>query len=207
MGIGGWRCVAKLPADVSTYRWPCAAIISSASPHGKPHSQGENMNVEKYQYLECGLDDVYLLNGFKRFESVRGTSVAIHGVDTLHRAIGLFLCRRRKELSGKELRFLRREMLMSQVTLAHLLDVTEQTIHRWEAGKCRAPKAAENIVRLLYTEQTTGRVGGSVRNRLKRIADLEDEIDHMREVLFELVTDETNRGSAGEQSQRWELAA
>ena len=67
---------------------------------------------EGYHYVECGLDDVYLENGFERIESARGTSIAIRDIDALHRVIGDHLCRRRKELSGKEIRFLRREMLM-----------------------------------------------------------------------------------------------
>ena len=93
---------------------------------------------EKYHYLECGLDDVYLANGFVRFESKRGgTSIAIRDIDTLHQAIGEHLCQKKKDLSAKEFRFLRREMLMSQSILARLLDVGEQTVHRWETGKWR----------------------------------------------------------------------
>ena len=164
------------------------------------------MHDERYHYLECGLDDVYLMNGYERFQSDRGTSIAISDIDILHRAIGEHLCRKRKDLNGKEVRFLRREMLMSQATLAHLLDVGEQTIHRWEMGKNNMPKAAEALVRLLYTEQTkSSRV--SIRNRLKRIADLEDEIDHAQELIFRLTTVEKNRVSPGQSSPRWALAA
>ena len=72
------------------------------------------MNDERYHYLECGLDDVYLMNGFERFETARGISIAIKEIDKLHQAIGEHLCRHKKELSGKEIRFLRREMLMSR---------------------------------------------------------------------------------------------
>ncbi len=164
------------------------------------------MKHERYQYVECGLDNVYLLNGFERFRSARGTSIAIRDVDKLHMAIGLLLCRERKDFCGKEIRFVRRELLMTQLTLAHLLKVTEQTVHRWEAEKCRMPKAAETIIRLLYAEQATnGRE--SVRNRLKRIADLEDEMDRMREMNFELMLDEENRGLSDGASARWKLVA
>ena len=139
------------------------------------------MNDERYHYVECGLDGIYLVNGFKRFESARGTSIAIEDIDTLHRAIGEHLCRKKKDLNGKEFRFLRREILMSQATLAELLDMTEQTVHRWETGKTPMPKAAETLIRLLYTDRVH-----SVRDRLKRIADLEDEIDHRQEMNFRL---------------------
>ena len=165
------------------------------------------MHDEKYRYLECGLDDVYLLNGFERFKSVRGgSSVAIRDVDMLHRAIGSFLCKKRKDLTGKEIRFLRREMLMSQATLAHLLEVTEQTVHRWEAEKSNMPKSAESIVRLLYREHLGG-ARGSIRKGLKRIADLEDELDHRLELIFEALPDHDDEGSSRQQSSRWRLAA
>ena len=93
------------------------------------------MHGKRYHYVECGLNDVYLRNGFKRSRSPRGSSVSISNIDGLHRVIGEHLSRHKKELNGKELCFLRREMLLSQATLAHLLDVSEQTIHRWEADK------------------------------------------------------------------------
>ena len=141
------------------------------------------MTDERYHYVECGLDDVYLANGFKRFESARGTSVAIQDVDTLHQAIGEYLCDRKKDLSGKEIRFLRRELLMSQAALAHMLGVKEQTVHRWEAGKTGIPKAAESILRVLYMEQVEA-TGDSLRDVLKRLADLEDEIHHRQQLIF-----------------------
>ena len=166
----------------------------------------ENMHDERYHYLESGLDDVYLVNGFKRFSSSRGTSIAISDVDQLHEVIGMYLCRQRKELRGSEIRFPRQEMLMSQSTLARLLEVTEQTIHRWEAEKSRMPRAAEAIVRLLYAEQT-GNGRGSIRKRLKRLADFEVELDYRSEIVFECSTDEGNAAASRQQSARWKLAA
>ena len=160
------------------------------------------MNDERYHYLECGLDDVYLVNGFERFETARGTSIAIKDIDTLHRVIGEHLCRDKKELRGKEFRFIRREMSMSQATLAELLDVREQTVHRWETGKSPLPKTAETLMRLLYTDRIR-----SVRDRLKRIADLEDEIDHLQEMIFELKEVKQREQSSEQSPAQWALAA
>ena len=163
---------------------------------------------ERYHYVECGLDDVYLENGFERFESPRGTSIAIRDVDALHREIGQHICNEKKDLSGKELRFLRREMLMSQVSLAHMLGVKEQTVHRWEAGKTTMPKAAEAILRYLYMEQIKASRDG-LRASLKRIADLEDEIHHRQQMIFKLKKSERAGQSARSRSAppRWALAA
>lgn len=160
------------------------------------------MNDERYHYLECGLDDVYLANGFKWHETARGTSIAIKDIDTLHRVIGEHLCRDKKELSGKEFRFLRREMLMSQALLADLFNVKEQTVHRWETGKSPVPKASESLIRLMYMDKVP-----SVRDRLKRIADLEDEIDHRQEMIFKLKKIRRKRKSTQPASPQWELEA
>ncbi len=164
------------------------------------------MNDERYHYLECGLDDVYLMNGYERIRSARGTSIAIRDVDRLHRAIGEHLCRHKKDLSGKEVRFLRRELLVSQATLAHLLGLSEQTVHRWEKEKSGMPKAAEALVRLLCMEQAT-QSADSIRNRLRRIADLEGRIDHVQEMNFALTTDKKARRSNDQAERRWKLAA
>ncbi len=149
---------------------------------------------EKYHYVECGLDDVYLVNGFVRKKSRRGTSIAIRDIDTLHRAIGRHLCLDKKDLNGKEIRFLRRELLMSQSTLAHLLDVSEQTIHRWETGKASMSRAAEAWLRFMYMERSES----FIKDQLKHIADLEDELAHRREMTFELMA---------EKEGEWKLAA
>ena len=164
------------------------------------------MSTERYHYLECGLDDVFLMNGFQRFESPRGTSIAIRDIDGLHRAIGDHLCNRKKDLSGKEIRFLRREMLLSQASLARMLDVKEQTVHRWETEKTGIPGAAETLLRLLYLEKID-EAGESLRSRLKRIADLEDDMDRARKMNFRLDTDGPSRRSTGGKPDCWALAA
>ena len=164
------------------------------------------MDDEKYHYVECGLNDVYLLNGFERQESPRGSTVSIRDVDMLHKAIGLFLCNQRKDLNGKEIRFLRLELLMPQAKMARYLRVSEQTIYRWETGKCRMPKAAESILRLLYREQQENG-GGSIKECLKEIADLEDEIDRIQEMNFSLEQEPSSKRPTSGASLHWKLAA
>ena len=101
------------------------------------------------------------------------------------RAIGEHVSRHRKALSGKELRFLRQEMLMSQATLAHLLDVSEQTVHRWEAEKTSCPRAADALIRRLYLEHGNA-ADETLRDALRRIADREDALDRKQELTFAL---------------------
>ena len=132
----------------------------------------------EYLYTECGLDNIYLANGYDLVDSSRGRHVVIQNIDGLHKTIGRFLINERKELSGKEFRFLRHEMLMSQDTLANLLEVSEQSIRNWERQKTISiPKPSEALIRLLYQEHIGGNV--KISSILKKIAELEEEIDNL----------------------------
>lgn len=93
----------------------------------------------------------------------------------MHKAIGLFLVTNKKDLTGEEVRFLRNEMLMSQLTLANLLGLSEQAIRRWENGKIDIPKPSESLIRLLYREHIHNQ-DGKISNILKKIAQLEESL-------------------------------
>ena len=93
------------------------------------------MNEKFYHYTECGLSNIYLINGYKIIETNQGQAFSINDMDGLHKAIAMFLVSSKKDFSGAEIRFIRHEMLMSQDTLAHLLGVSDQTIRRWEMIK------------------------------------------------------------------------
>jgi putative transcriptional regulator len=147
-----------------------------------------------YHYLESGLDNIYLLNGFKYIDSPHGKQITIKDIDGLHKAIGSTLIKEKKNLSGKEIRFLRHEMLMSQSTLSRLLEVSEGAINRWENEKSMINKPAELLIRMLYAEYIGE--NNNIRNSLKRIANIEDEMD---QASYELTLKETKDG--------WEIAA
>jgi DNA-binding transcriptional regulator YiaG len=129
-----------------------------------------------YRYLESGLDSVFLVNGFEFHDGPRGRTVTIHDIDGLHRAIGLALVRRRQRLTGKEFRYLRSEMLLSQASLGHVLGVKELTVARWEKGQSEIPLATDAVVRQMYLE-CIGKDHPPVREILERIADLDDALD------------------------------
>ena len=142
--------------------------------------------TDSYHYRACGLENVYLLNGFSIEETRHGRTVAIADMDGLHRAIGRRLARKR-QLTGRELRFLRHELDLSQRGLGELLSKSGQAVARWEKGHNRIDGAAEALFRLLYLEHT----GGSRRIRalLGQLAEL-DELADEQKMSFE----ETERG-------------
>ncbi len=73
------------------------------------------MENELFHHVECGLDDVWLMNGFERHDSPCGQSTSIKDIDALHQAIGEHFGRNKRDLTGAEIRFLRQEMLMSPI--------------------------------------------------------------------------------------------
>ncbi len=140
------------------------------------------MTGSHYHYTECGLRNIYLVNGYKIIETPRGRAISVKDIDGLHKAIGLFLVTSKKDLSGDDIRFIRHEMLMSQGTLARLLGMSEQAIRRWERGKISIPKPSESLLRLLYREHVSDQ-DGKIATVLKEIAALEEEM-HEKQILF-----------------------
>jgi putative transcriptional regulator len=103
-----------------------------------------------YQYKMSGLDDVYLLSGYDTVDTEHGPGVVIQNMDGLHRAIGEYLARHKKALSGKEIRFLRHEMDITQGLLGNILRVTDQTVARWEKEQVLIPGPEELLLRVTY---------------------------------------------------------
>jgi len=111
---------------------------------------GGKSDGEVLHYKACGLDDVYLVNGFTR-EMVDGEEyITIADLDGLWKAIGLCLVSERKVLAPKELRFLREHMRMTQAELAAKIRVSDQSVARWEKGAVRVPGPADVLIRLLF---------------------------------------------------------
>lgn len=65
------------------------------------------MRPEPYHYKACGLEGIYLLNGYTVEEHDGERHVFVENVDELHKAIGRHIISKRKGLTGAEIRFLR----------------------------------------------------------------------------------------------------
>ena len=127
-----------------------------------------------YHYRQCGLDNVYLRNGFEVESTKYGETIRIHDVDGLHLAIGMCLIQDKKVLSGTEIRFLRHELDLSQRMLGNLLDKSDQAVARWEKGKSRIDGPADRLLRLLYESHVAEqRTGNRVRELLEQLAELD----------------------------------
>jgi len=103
-----------------------------------------------YHYTESGLRNIWLVNGYVLKRTSYGNTVLIRDLEGLHRFIGSVIARQ-PGLAGPELRFLRKEMGMSQRALAEFVGTTEQSISLWER-RGRVPQTADRIIKLAYLE-------------------------------------------------------
>lgn len=108
--------------------------------------------AEPIRYAGCGLDDIWLSDGYV-IEWFHGEqTIAIHDLDGLLRAIGATVAAATRPLAGKEIRFLRRQMDMTQAELASLLGCDVQQVARYEKDQNRIPGPADRLLRLLWSD-------------------------------------------------------
>lgn len=149
------KIAAGLQDAIAVARWP-GAVGASAT----------------YHYAECGLDYVYLENGYVSHATPYGKGVSIERVEELHAAIGAMIAAHPAPLRGAELRFLRVEMELAQRGLAGILGATEQTLRLWEKARGKPiPGPADRLLRALYLEFVNGK--SSVRRMVERLSELD----------------------------------
>ena len=138
-----------------------------------------------YEYIECGLDGIMLKNGFDEYETEHGIAVGIHDIEGLHKAIAKHLICNKPMLSGKEVRFLRKELELSQVELASLLGVVESSVRSYENARTRkTPAPFDRLLRLLYLDHINGE--SEIHKLLERVAKLNRDIYHQSLELEEV---------------------
>lgn len=109
--------------------------------------------MSAYQYTECGLDNVFI-EGMNVVEDHAGEeTVTIPAIGLLHQVIAEGIVTLSSKMSGKELRFLRTEMGMTQEKLAEVLKVTTLTVSRWEREESPIKDAAEMLIRLMAVKR------------------------------------------------------
>lgn len=146
------------------------------------HRPDEAIRPDPLHYTDCGLDNIFLRNGFNIEEIDGEQTLSITDLDGLHAAIGLHIVLERKAPSAKELRFLRNELDMSQSELAKVLGVSDQTVARWEKGQCEANGAAVFGLRMIYLlslvpgEERSKLLSG-ILDRLKRLTEIDETSD------------------------------
>jgi len=138
-----------------------------------------------FSYTSCGLQGIFLKNGFDEIETSSGIATSIHDIEGLHRTIGLSLICSQATLSQREVRFLRKEMDLSQNHLARILGVSESSVRNWEsedAQRNNIPGPADRMLRVLYQNSVQS---GEVREILEHISELSQDVHMKRMELVE----------------------
>lgn len=108
-----------------------------------------------HHYTESGLNNVWLDGGVTHHETAYGPGVSIEDADGLDATIANWIVERKSYWSGRELRFLRRRLNLSQKGLADLLGYSDQQVRRWEKEEAEMPNPASRLLRLLVREWET----------------------------------------------------
>jgi putative transcriptional regulator len=104
------------------------------------------------QLETTGLPNLFLAGGYEHRDSSEGRVLVVHDLPGLYAAIGEAIARKR-DLSGAELRFLRKRLELGQSELADYLRVSEQTVSLWERGRGEIPSSQSLLLRVLYLER------------------------------------------------------
>lgn len=122
-----------------------------------------------YHYTESGLQNVWLMSGYQIRRTPCGKGVSIQDVAGLHKVICNAIARK-PSLTGAELRFLRKEMGLSQSSLAKLLGTPEQNVSLWER-RGRVPRTSDRLIKLICLEYIQADV------KIRELIDRLDEQD------------------------------
>jgi DNA-binding transcriptional regulator YiaG len=128
---------------------------------------------DPYHYKACGLDNIYLLNGYDIEEHDGEQHVFVRHADELHKAIGRQIVTKRKGLTGQEIRFLRNTLDLTQSELASELGNNAQSIARWEKGQVDVPGGAEKLLRVFFFAKLA----------------TQDELEALRDLIIEKLSE------------------
>lgn len=109
-----------------------------------------------YTYHESGLDNVLLENISMYACSCGNTFPIISNVRQLHDLIAENIIKKPERLSGKEARFLRKEMGVKAIDFAKLLNVSKVTISRWENENKPISIISDKLIRSIFILQKEG---------------------------------------------------
>ena len=109
--------------------------------------------MQVYHYTECGLDNVFIEGLEAVNDHADEPTITIPAIGLLHKAIAEGIVNHPFKMTGKELRFLRTEMGLTQDGLARILKVTNITVSRWEREETGIKDTAEMLVRIMAVQE------------------------------------------------------
>lgn len=155
--------------------------------------------MNKYHYTECGLENVYLINGVEITKTEDGSEeIFIHDIHGLHKAIGRALIFKRGLLAGNEIKFIRATLDLSQKRLGELLGLDYQTILGWEKSKSPISKTADHFLKMIFFSYLNKEQDCTIYDKINQIADIDAD---------EAEANETDKIELKEVADEWRVAA
>ncbi len=151
--------------------------------------------MKQYHYTECGLDNIYLVNGFKIAEDGSG-EVFIHDIHGLQKTIGKILVFKKGLLAGKEIKFIRTALDLSQKSLGKILGLDYQTILGWEKEKSIITKTADHLLKIYFFLYLNKEIDYTFYDKINEIADIDAEEISANKIELKEVEDEWQQAVA-----------
>lgn len=121
--------------------------------------------MDAYHYTECGLDNVLIEGAGSTLDDAGERVITIENINGLHKAIATGIVGKQGNMTGRELRFLRTEMSMTQAELALYVHREPLAISRWERGEvAEIDPNAEALIRLLARETLGLEIDASLKS-------------------------------------------
>lgn len=129
-----------------------------------------------YHYKECGLDYVYLENGYTEHETPYGKGVSFDDVDAMNNGIAKIIIQHKSHLQGQDVKFLRSVINMSQTRFGHMIGVSRASIASVEAEPLKdVSKPMDKLARIFALEYIDDQ---KVRALIDRLGDIDDAQDN-----------------------------
>ena len=135
---------------------------------------GQEPAPQPLRYTMSGLDNVWLINGFVVEETPYGRGVRIEAADELHQVLARTIVLDKAPMTGRELRFIRKLMRLSQHGLARLLGCSDQRVARWEKGQTAMDPSADRLFRVVVREWLGEDC--DVKEALEELAELDETL-------------------------------
>ena len=128
-----------------------------------------------HHYTECGLDYVFLKNGFTLHETPYGKGVSFDNVPKMNEEIAKIIILNKPTLEGQDLKFLRLVTNLSQTMLGKMVGVERDAIAKAESQyHKKLSRPMDKLVRIFALEYIDDQ---KIRALIDKLGDLDDALD------------------------------
>ena len=116
-------------------------------------NKGVSISRGDHKFLESGLDNVILSNvEISKCDNCGEKVVSIPSPNQLLEVISEQVILKPSRLTGKEIRFLRKNIYLKTQELAQILGVHRVTVSRWENGHKKPTSSEDRLIRMVYAQ-------------------------------------------------------